>query len=173
MDTDRGPDSWYHHAVDWAVTNKVTTGLTATTFGPGASCTRGQMVTFLWRAKGSPEPKRTANPFVDVAESAYYYKSVLWALENGITTGTDAKHFSPNATVTRAQTVTFLWRLEGRPQAKTAGGFSDVPSREYFAAAVDWAVEQGITNGVGGGKFAPGNNCTRAQIVTFLHRDLT
>ena len=78
-----------------------------------------------------------------------------------------------NATVTRAQTVTFLWRLEGRPQAKTAGGFTDVPSREYFAAAVDWAVEQGITNGVGGGKFAPGNNCTRAQIVTFLHRDLT
>ena len=172
-DVDRSAGCWYHLAVDWAVTNKVTTGLTATTFGPGASCTRGQMVTFLWRAKGSPEPKRTANPFVDVAESAYYYKSVLWALENGITTGTDAKHFSPNATVTRAQTVTFLWRLEGRPQAKTAGGFSDVPSREYFAAAVDWAVEQGITNGVGGGKFAPGNNCTRAQIVTFLHRDLT
>ena len=172
-DVDRSADCWYHLAVDWAVTNKVTTGLTATTFGPGASCTRGQMVTFLWRAKGSPAPKQTANPFTDVKPGDYYYSAVLWAAENGITTGTDAKHFSPNATVTRAQTVTFLWRLEGRPEAKTAGGFSDVPSREYFAAAVDWAVEQGITNGVGGGKFAPGNNCTRAQIVTFLHRDLT
>ena len=173
LDADRGPGSWYHHAVDWAVTTGVTTGIDAKHFGPNASCTRGQMVTFLWRAKGSPEPARTTNPFVDVPRDQYYYKPVLWAVENGITNGMDANHFGPDSTVTRGQTVTFLWRLEGQPAPKGSGGFSDVSASEYYAKAVAWAVENGITNGVGDGKFAPDSHCTRAQIVTFLWRDLT
>ena len=172
-DVDRGAGSWYHLAVDWAVTKGVTTGLDAAHFGPNASCTRGQMVTFLWRAKGSPAPRSTTNPFVDVASDQYYYQPVLWALENGVTTGMDAKHFGPDSTVTRGQTVTFLWRLEGQPAPKGTGGFSDVAASAYYAKAVTWAVENGITNGVGGGLFAPDNHCTRAQIVTFLWRDLT
>ena len=173
VDVDHGSDSWYHLAVDWAVTAGVTNGLDAAHFGPNASCTRGQMVTFLWRAKGSPEPTRTSNPFVDVPGDQYYYKPVLWAVENGITNGMDAKHFGPDSTVTRGQTVTFLWRLEGQPAPKGTGGFTDVAASEYYAKAVAWAVENGITNGVGDGKFAPDNHCTRAQIVTFLWRDLT
>ena len=173
VDVDHGAGSWYHLAVDWAVTAGVTNGVDAAHFGPNASCTRGQMVTFLWRAKGSPAPRSTTNPFVDVPQDQYYYKPVLWAVENGITNGMDAKHFGPDSTVTRGQTVTFLWRLEGKPAPKGPGGFSDVAASEYYAEAVAWAVENGITNGVGDGKFAPDNHCTRAQIVTFLWRDLT
>ena len=169
-DVNRSADCWYHHAVDWAVTNKVTTGLTDTTFGPGASCTRAQMVTFLWRAVGEPEPKSASNPFVDVPAGQYYAKAVLWALENGITTGIDAAHFAPNNTVTRAQTVTFLWRLKHEPAPSGSQSFPDVPAGQYYAKAVMWAVENNITNGMGNGNFAPGSNCTRAQIVTFLYR---
>lgn len=172
-DVDRGAGSWYHLAVDWAVTSGVTTGMDANHFGPNSSCTRAQMVTFLWRAKGSPAPTRTTNPFVDVPQDQYYYRPVLWALENGVTTGMDATHFGPDSTVTRGQTVTFLWRLEGKPAPKGSGGFRDVPASEYYAKAVAWAVENGITNGVGEGRFAPDDPCTRAQIVTFLWRDLT
>ncbi len=168
--TDVNQALWYHLPIDWAVTSKVTTGLTATTFGPDASCTRAQMVTFLWRAVGEPEPKSASNPFVDVPAGQYYAKAVLWALENGITTGMDAKHFAPNNTVTRAQTVTFLWRLMQEPAPKGGRSFPDVPAGQYYAKAVMWAVENGITNGMGNGLFAPNDNCTRAQIVTFLYR---
>ena len=173
VDVDHGATGWYHLAVDWAVTGGVTNGVDASHFGPNASCTRGQMVTFLWRAKGSPEPTRTTNPFVDVASDQYYYKPVLWAVENGITNGIDAKHFGPDNTVTRGQTVTFLWRMEGKPAPRGASGFGDVSASEYYAAPVAWAVENGITNGIDATHFAPENHCTRAQIVTFLWRDLT
>ena len=168
--TDVDRTLWYHLPIDWAVTNKVTTGLSAKTFGPDASCTRAQMVTFLWRAVGEPEPKLQSSSFVDVPAGQYYAKAVLWALENGITTGMDAKHFSPDATVTRAQTVTFLWRLKHEPAPTGTASFPDVPADAYYAAAVRWAVENKITNGTGKGLFEPESNCTRAQIVTFLYR---
>ena len=170
-DVDRSANGWYHEAVDWAVNNDVTKGVSATAFGPGSSCTRAQMVTFLWRAMNSPEPKTTKNPFTDVAKDQYYYKAVLWAVENEITAGTSATTFSPNATVTRAQTVTFLWRMEGKPETRSDDSFPDVPAKEYYAKAVAWAVEKKITAGVDEKHFAPANPCTRAQIVTFLWRD--
>lgn len=135
-------------------------------------CTRGQVVTFLWRAAGCPEPESSYNPFSDVPSNAYYHDAVLWAAEEGITTGTSRTRFEPNATVTRAQTVTFLWRWAGSPEPGSAGSFRDVPYRAYYADAVAWAVEYGITNGTAPGLFSPAQTCTRAQIVTFLYRDL-
>ena len=170
--TDVSRTGWTHLPIDWAVTTGVTNGLTKTTFGPDASCTRGQMVTFLWRAMGEPEPELQSSEFVDVPAGQYYAKAVLWALENGITTGTNKEHFSPDDTVTRAQTVTFLWRLKNEPVPTGSASFPDVPANAYYAAAVTWAVEQNITNGMGNGLFAPNNNCTRAQIVTFLYRTI-
>ena len=171
-DVDHGPDSWYHEPVDWAVTAGVTNGKTPTSFAPGESCTRGQMVTFLWRAKGSPEPKSTDHPFVDVPEGAYYTKAVLWALENEITNGMDATHFGPNETVKRSQTVTFLWRMQAKPSAAGTGAFVDVPGDAFYTDAVAWAVANGITNGMDEAHFGPNNDCTRAQIVTFLYRTI-
>ena len=129
------------------------------------------MVTFLWRAAGSPEPETTVNPFTDVSASAYYYEAVLWAVERGITNGTSATTFSPDATVTRGQTVTFLWRYAGSPAA-SGSSFNDVAADAYYAGAVAWAVNEGITNGTTATTFSPSNACTRAQIVTFLWRYL-
>ena len=164
------PESaYYYDAVYWAVDEGITNGTTATTFSPNNACTRAQMVTFLWRAAGEPEPETTVNPFTDVAAGAYYYDAVLWAVEQGITNGTTATTFSPNATVTRAQTVTFLWRSAGSPAA-TGSGFADVASDAYYAGAVAWAVSEGITNGTTATTFSPSSSCTRAQIVTFLYR---
>ena len=160
---------YYYDAVQWAVEKGITEGTSATTFSPDASCTRAQMVTFLWRAAGSPAPKSTVNPFTDVSASDYYYNAVLWAVENGITTGISADRFAPGATVSRAQTVTFLYRANGSPAASGAS-FSDVAADEYYANAVAWAVRSGITTGTGNGKFAPNAPCTRGQIVTFLYR---
>lgn len=160
---------YYYDAVQWAVEKGITEGTSATTFSPGASCTRAQMVTFLWRAAGSPAPKSTVNPFTDVSASDYYYNAVLWAVENGITTGVSADRFAPGATVSRAQTVTFLYRANGSPAANGAS-FSDVAADEYYANAVAWAVRSGITTGTGNGKFTPNAPCTRGQIVTFLYR---
>ena len=160
---------YYYDAVQWAVEKGITEGTSATTFSPDASCTRAQMVTFLWRAAGSPAPKSTVNPFTDVSASDYYYNAVLWAVENGITTGVSADRFAPGATVSRAQTVTFLYRANGSPAANGAG-FSDVAADEYYANAVAWAVRSGITTGTGNGKFTPNAPCTRGQIVTFLYR---
>ena len=127
------------------------------------------MVTFLWRAAGEPEPEITANPFTDVSASAYYYDAVLWAVKQGITNGTSATTFSPDATVTRGQTVTFLWRNAGSP-AVSGSGFADVAANAYYATAVAWAAHEGITSGTSATTFSPDNACTRAQIVTFLYR---
>ena len=166
---DVNQSDYYYDAVQWAVEKGITEGTSATTFSPDASCTRAQMVTFLWRAAGSPAPKSTVNPFTDVSASDYYYNAVLWAVENGITTGVSADRFAPGATVSRAQTVTFLYRANGSPAANGAS-FGDVAADEYYANAVAWAVQNGITTGTGNGKFTPNAPCTRGQIVTFLYR---
>jgi hypothetical protein len=171
-DVDRSEKSWSHEAIDWAVVKKVTNGMDATHFMPGRACTRAQAVTFLWRAMGEQEPTTKNNPFKDVSADAYYYKAVLWAAEKEITNGVSADKFDPDATCTRGQIVTFLWRAEGKTAAKTASTFSDVPAGAYFAPAVAWAVENGITNGTSATTFAPDDSCTRAHIVTFLYRDL-
>ena len=161
---------YFYDAVNWAVEKGITTGTSATTFSPNASCTRAQIVTFLWRASGSPEPKTASNPFTDVAANAYYCKAVLWAVENGITTGTSATTFSPDAPCTRAQGVTFLWRANGSKAATAAASFTDVASDAYYAPAVAWAAEQNVTGGVGNGLFSPDTTCTRAQNVSMLYR---
>lgn len=166
---DVASDSYYYEAVQWAVENGITEGTSADTFSPGASCTRAQMVTFLWRAAGSPAPKSAANPFKDISANDYYYEAVLWAVENGITSGTGADTFSPGATVTRGQTVTFLHRAAGSPLAGSSA-FSDVSDSAYYAKAVAWAAENGITSGTGNSKFTPNAACTRGQIVTLLYR---
>ena len=168
--TDVKEGTYYYDAVLWAVENGITGGTTATTFSPNASCTRAQAVTFLWRAAGSPAPKSSVNPFTDVKESAYYYEAVLWAAENGITGGTAATTFSPNATCTRAQIVTFLWRSQKSPASDSVNPFTDVAADAYYNTAVLWAAENGITGGTSATTFSPNNDCTRAQIVTFLWR---
>lgn len=161
-------DAYYYEAVKWAVDKGITNGVGDNLFAPDWFCTRAQIVTFLWRAAGSPEPKSISS-FSDVPGDSYYAKAVAWAVENNITKGTSADKFSPEDTCTRAQAVTFLARaLNGKATGKAE--FSDVPSDSYFADAVAWAVENGVTNGVGGNLFAPYDNCTRAQIVTFLWR---
>ena len=170
--TDVPANAYFHDAVEWAVEEGITSGTSATTFSPYNACTRAQVVTFLWRAAGCPEPESSYNPFSDVPTNAYYHDAVLWAAEEGITTGTSRTRFEPNATVTRAQTVTFLWRWAGSPEPGSVGSFRDVPYRTYYADAVAWAVEYGITNGTAPGLFSPAQTCTRAQIVTFLYRDL-
>ena len=164
------PGDYFYDAVNWAVEKGITTGTSATTFSPNASCTRAQIVTFLWRASSSPEPKTASNPFTDVAANAYYCKAVLWAVENGITTGTSATTFSPDAPCTRAQGVTFLWRANGSKAASAAASFTDVASDAYYAPAVAWAAEQNVTSGVGNGLFSSDTTCTRAQIVSMLYR---
>ena len=161
-------DAFFYEAVKWAVKSGVTNGLTDTMFGPYEPCTRAQIVTFLWRAAGSPEPK-TAVSFTDVPAGSYYAKAVAWAIENGITTGTGDGKFSPDATCTRAQAVTFLFRIS-KTSADGTPAFSDVATDAYYAEAVKWATDNGITNGISGGLFGPDNDCTRAQIVTFLWR---
>ena len=160
---------YYYDAVKWAVEKGITEGTSATTFSPNVSCTRAQMVTFLWRAAGSPVPKSTNNPFKDINSTDYFYNAVLWAVENDITTGTGADTFSPNAKVNRAQTVTFLYRAAGSP-ASGSSSFSDVPESAYFAKAVAWADANDITNGTSNVKFSPNADCTRGQIVTLLYR---
>ena len=162
---------WAHDAIDWALVNGVTTGTGETTFSPDAGCTRAQVATFLWRAAGKPEPAEGENPFVDVSADAYYYKAVLWALQQGVTTGTSADKFSPDAVCTRAQIVTFLWRFEGS-EAASGAAFTDVPAGAYYETAVAWAAGKGVTTGTGEGTFSPEATCTRAQVVTFLCRDL-
>ena len=159
---------YYYEAVKWAQEKGITGGIGNGLFGPNQPCTRAQIVTFLWRAAGSPEPK-TMSSFADVSMDAYYAKAVAWAVENGITTGTGDGKFSPDATCTRAQSVTFLFRAIGK-LVDSKAEFSDVLTDSYYANAVAWAVENGVTNGIGDGLFGPDNSCTRAQIVTFLFR---
>lgn len=162
--------AYYYDAVLWAVEQKITSGTSATTFSPDASCTRAQMVTFLWRAAGSPKVENGKNPFTDVKADAYYYDAVLWAVEKGVTSGTSATTFSPDATVTRGQTVTFLYRNAGSPEVSGTMPFTDVEADAYYAKAVQWAVQQKITTGTSETTFSPMSDCTRGQIVTFLYR---
>ena len=168
--TDVPSGAYYEDAVVWAVKKGITSGTSATTFNPDGSCTRAQAVTFLWRAAGSPEPKSAAMPFTDVPAGSYFEKAVLWAVENRITKGTSDTTFGPDASCTRAQIVTFLWRAGGSPAVSGNSAFSDVAADAYYAAAVAWAEKNGVTGGIGGGLFGSDNTCTRAQIVTFLHR---
>ena len=168
--TDVYESDYYYDAVLWAVANGVTNGTSATTFGPNVTVTRAQMVTFLWRAHGSPEATG-ANPFTDVYESDYYYDAVQWAVANGVTTGTSATTFSPDAPVTRAQAVTFQWRAAGS-LVVSGSSFDDVAADAYYVNAVTWAVANGITNGTGGNNFSPDAAVSRAQAVTFLYREL-
>ena len=169
-------NAYYYNPVMWAVQNKITSGTgDGTTFEPNAVCTRGQVVTFLWRAAGQPEPQTTVNPFVDVKTTDYFYKAVLWALENKITTGTgDGTTFEPHANCNRGQIVTFLSRAKnGTPNAKD-NPFVDVASNAYYYNPVLWAVENGITTGTGDGTtFEPNADCTRGQVITFLYRAYT
>ncbi len=161
-------DAFFYEAVKWAVKSGVTNGLSDTMFGPYESCTRAQIVTFLWRAAGSPEPK-TASSFADVPASAYYAKAVAWAVENGITNGMTETTFAPDATCTRGQSVTFLYRaLKGTASGST--NFTDVASDAFYADAINWAVANNVTNGTSATTFSPNADCTRAEIVTFLYR---
>lgn len=162
--------SYYEDAVVWAVGKGITGGTSATTFDPSGNCTRAQAVTFLWRAAGSPAPKTKVMPFTDVPAGSYYHDAVLWAVENGITKGTSDTMFSPDATCTRAQIVTFLWRSQKSPAAGMANPFADVAADTYYIDAVLWAVKHNITVGTTFSIFSPDEECTRAQIVTFLYR---
>ncbi|MBQ7474818.1 MAG: S-layer homology domain-containing protein [Clostridia bacterium] len=167
-------DAFYAEPVRWAVRSGITAGTSKTTFSPDDGCTRGQVVTFLWRSAGEPEPKGEKNPFVDVGESDYYYKAVMWAVENGITAGTSKTTFSPDDTCTRAQIVTFLWRAAGEPEpSSTTNPFKDVKQDDYFRRAVLWAVGRAITLGTSSNTFSPEDTCTRGQVVTFLYRSKT
>lgn len=167
--SDIAPSDFCCDAVMWAVAKDITNGIGNYTFAPNQPCTRAQIVTFLWRAAGSPAPKSASN-FTDVPADAYYAKAVAWAVENGITGGTGDGKFSPDATCTRAQAVTFLYRASGSPAVSGNAAFTNVAADAYYAAAVTWAEKNGITGGIGGGLFGSDQSCTRGQIVTFLYR---
>lgn len=162
-------NAYYYNAVQWAAAQGITSGTTPTTFSPDSVCTRAEAVTFLWRANGSPSPTGSVNPFSDVTSGEYYYDAVLWAVENGIVSGTSATKFSPNVIVTRGQTVSFQYRAVGSPMVSKNLPFSDVSDDAYYANAVKWAVSEGVTNGTSATEFSPDRSCTRAQIVTFLY----
>ena len=162
-------DSYFLESVLWAKAQNITGGTGAFTFGPNDFSTRAQAVTFLWRAAGSPEPISLSNPFTDVNEGDYFYTAVLWAVEQGVTSGVSASTFGANLECTRAQIVTFLWRAAGSPAASAEVTFSDVATTAYYYAPVAWAVEKGVTAGIGNGMFGSEQLCTRAQVVTFLY----
>ncbi len=168
---DVAPHTYYYEPVIWAVEKGITLGKSAAYFEPSGDCTRAQVVTFLWRMMGCPEPATAEMPFEDVEADTYFEKAVVWAYENGITLGTDELHFSPFDTVTRAEFVTFLWRLRGEPEPEnTENPFEDVKTDTYYEKAVIWAYENGITLGKNATHFEPESNCLRAQVVTFLYR---
>ena len=168
--TDVAADAYYYNAVLWAVNTGITNGITDTTFAPDMVCTRAQVVTFLWRAAGCPVATNNDMPFADVSRDMYYYDAVLWAVEMGITNGISDTEFAPDAECSRAQIVTFLWRALGAPDAAADAGFVDVDADAYYATAVEWAVDNGITNGMGDNTFGADADCTRGQTVTFLFR---
>ena len=157
---------YFANAVQWAVEQKITSGTSKTTFSPGATCSKAQILTFLWRANGSPEPT-AANPFTDIKTTDYFYKAALWAAEKGLVSGST---FGANADCTRAMTVEYLWKAAGSPTPSANASFTDIPANADYAQAVAWAVENKITSGTGGGNFSPAATCTRGQIVTFLYR---
>ena len=162
--------SFYEAPVAWAVEKGITNGTDDTHFSPGTPCNRAQVVTFLWRTAGKPEPTSTANPFPEVKETDFYYKAVLWAVEKGITNGVSATEFGSLTPCNRAQVVTFLWRSVDRPASSATNPFADVTAGDFYYHAVLWAVEKGITNGLSATEFGIGTVCNRAQIVTFLYR---
>ena len=164
--------SFFFDPVEWAVEKGITTGATETTFNPNGDLLRAQFVTFLWRAAGEPEPTTTVNPFTDVKTTDFYYKAVLWAVEEGITTGATATTFNPMGVTNRAQAVTFLWRYLDQPAATTGNDFTDVVAGMWYEAPINWAVENGVTNGMGDGTFGINNPCNRAHAVTFMYRAL-
>ena len=169
--TDVPEYSYYEVPVYWAYMNGITTGTSDNTFAPGKNCTRAEFVTFLWRAAGSPEPAISYNPFTDIKSRDYYYKAVLWAYENGITTGTSSTTFSPSEACLRNQIVTFIWRYMGKPAAETGNNpFIDVNKESFYCTAVIWAVENGVTTGTSVNTFSPEAACTRGQVATFLYR---
>lgn len=167
--SDVSSSDYFYDAVVWALDNSITAGTSSTTFSPNQACTRAQAVTFLWRAAGSPDVSGN-NPFSDVSSSDYYYKAVLWAVQNGVTSGTSAKTFSPVSVCQRSQIVSFLYRYAGSPSVSGSKAFNDVSSGSYYYSAVQWAVNNNVTSGTGNGQFSPESTCTRAQIVTFLYR---
>ena len=164
-------NGFYFIPVLWAVNNGITSGVDETHFDPGGVCNRAQVVTFLWSSAGKPEPDSSVNPFVDVPRGSFCEKAVLWAYEKGITTGTDATHFSPAAPCSRAHVVTFLYQYRGRPEPTVTAAFPDVRPTDFYYKAVLWAAQRGITAGMDGGNFRPASVCNRAQIVTFLYKD--
>ena len=164
------PKYYYYNAMLWALERGITSGTSRVTFSPNDTCTRGQVMTFLYAAKGKPEADWSNNPFVDVKKSKYYYKPVLWANQNGITNGVDDTHFQPNGGCTRAQVVTFLWALSGKPNpAEGSNPFKDVKKSSWYYKAVLWAYQNGVTSGVDDTHFGPNQTCTRGQVVTFLY----
>jgi hypothetical protein len=168
---DVAENAYYELPVAWAAAMKVTSGTGNGAFSPNKTCTREQIVTFLWKAAGAPEPRNSENPFSDVPDDAYFRKAVLWAVENGVTKGVGAKSFGVGRPCTREQAMTFLWKAKGSPEPEnTDSPFADVPAEQYYAKAVLWAVENGVTKGVGANRFGVGRSCTRAQIVTFLYK---
>ncbi len=172
--TDVKEKAYYYAAVEWAVDKGVTAGITPTSFAPNQNCTRGQVVTFLWRAVGSPEPTKTTHPFTDVKEKAFYYKAMLWAVEKGVTSGLSATTFGPNESCTRGQVVSFLHRVAGKVAPTTTNHpFTDVKAKAFYYTSMLWAVEKGITSGLSATTFGPNAVCTRGQIVTFLYKYVT
>lgn len=169
--TDVATNAYYADTVKWAVEQGITSGTTATTFSPDDTCTTAQILTFLWRAKGSPEPVSKTNTFTDVKESDYFYKAALWAKENNIISK-DSTVFNGNTLCTRSMAVLYIWRAAGFPAAEKTSSFTDVAATTLYAPAVDWAVEVGVTSGTSATTFSPDTTCTRAQIVTFLYRAL-
>lgn len=170
---DVSKEAFYYDAVQWAAQKGIAEGTSTTSFSPAVTATRAQAVTFLWRANGSPKPTVTENPFRDISSDAYYYDAVLWAVERGVVKGMTADTFEPNGKVTRSQTVTLQWRFSGSPQETRYNPFEDVAEDDYFYDAVLWATKNGITNGMTGTSFQPEEDCSRAQLVTFLFRQLS
>ena len=168
--TDVRSGDYFYAPVQWAVEKNITSGTSATTFSPNQACTRAQAVMFLWKAAGQPEPTCTSNPFLDVKSSDYYYKAVLWAVENNITSGTSDTTFSPNQSCTRGQIMTFLYKAAGSPSVSGSNPFRDVAYGDYFYRPVLWAVRNDITSGTSATAFSPSASCTRGQIVTFLYK---
>ncbi len=168
--TDVVTGSYYENPVIWALKSSITGGTSQTTFAPNDTCTRAQVATFLWRAKGSPEPKLLYNPFTDITPDDYFYKAVLWAVEKGITSGTSQNAFSPHDTCTSGQVVTFLWRSNNKPVTKSRGTLAEKYRGQYYSEAVAWAEGKGLLSGTGT-NFVPDNNSSRADIVTYLYRN--
>ena len=164
-------DAYFASPVNWAVSKNITQGTGAGKFSPEDPCTRGQVVTFLWRAAGSPTPTSSTNPFGDVKSDDYFYAPVIWAVENNITKGTSDVTFGPNETCTRGQIVTFLYRFANGSESSATNPFGDVKADDYFYAPVMWAVANNITQGTSPNTFGPNETCTRAQVVTFLYRN--